>query len=413
MPSPRKKFTRYTKGRNQQVIIPKPLALDTSDATLKAFIANAAAGTIGIYDDSNNVISGAITSGQTFSVVLKMSDGSIRKTTPLKWSNVTASKKLYTAPVKAQSYLGWNKTTGAMNLLAVPAAGKFYEIAVIETTEGNQPFPTWNYEYVALPGDAEIDVIEGLVALINNTSNLIYKQNAPIVTAKVKAVATYSNYTTTGTYTVTNGSTLVALTATGTDPAVGDYISFEPAATPSNTVGDVYKVTAVVAGTSFTLNRPYSGATQTFIAAEASGTRVKKVATITATGIEFNGINNQENFKIVARQELKYALITNLAAYTYGVGLSEQIYELELEGNTFAGNTAGNTVYGNEGFGNPDRFGYLNGDAETYDTFMLIGNQTVTLTAMPGNPSLPIHIIIAVPKSAGGLTASLQTSFGV
>lgn len=413
----RNKFARTLKGKNQQVIVGKPIAI-TTDASLALFLANAPTGEIGVYDGTDALHTNAITATEEFYVAVKKSDGSIKRSTILKWSDVVATRKTYVAPVKAVGSIGWSGTGGSLNLASAPAAGKNYELAIIETTVGHQPYPTWNYEYTAKVGDVEMDVIQALVKTINDFNSLQYKSNAPLVTAKAKASATYGNYALTGTtptLTVTFGSTAVTLGG-GTpaaDVAVGDFISFDAAATPTAAVGDIYKVVAISAGVGFTLNRPYQGATQTFTEAEAEGTRVKKVTVIVATGIVLTAIDIQNTFNVVVRQELVNATIANLSAFTYGNGTSEQITELELEGNTFDGNTAANTQFGNEAFGDPDRFAKDNGEAETYDMFHLRAKQDSTLVSAPAQGKMPLEIILAVPKSAGGLTASLNTLFGL
>ena len=101
-----------------------------------------------------------------------------------------------------------------------------------------------------------------------------------------------------------------------------------------------------------------------------------------------------------------------MSAYTYGNGTPEQIQELELEGNTFDGNTAGNTQYGNEKYGNPDTFARSNGDTETYDSFNIFASQLATLVSPPAQGRIPMELVLAVPKSAGGLSAALNTLFG-
>ncbi len=406
---PIKRFTRYTKGRNQQVVVPKAVAV-SADATLALFIANAAVGAIGVYDGNDALHTNLITANETFYIVQKRSDGSIRRTTPMLWSETVVTRKAYVAPVKAVGSLGYSGTGGALNLPASVAIGKRYEIAIIETTEGNLPYPTWNFEYAAISGDNEYSVLSGLAKQVNDLNHIVYRSNAPLVTAKVKVDGTYANYTTTGTYTVTNKSAVVALTLAATDPAVGDLISFDAAAAPTDAIGDVYKVIAVVAGVSFTLDRPYAGATQTFIAAEASGTRVKKVTAYVNGGLEFTAINEDEHFRIIARQDLVYATIQNMTAYTKGNGTSDRTAELELEGNTFAGNTAGNTRFGNEAYGNPDKF--VTSSTETYDTFNIVAKKELVLTGDTTSGKYPTYAVIAAPKSAGAISASLNLLFG-
>lgn len=407
-----KKFTKYTKGRNQQVIVPKAIAI-TTDATLALFLSLAPTGEIGVYDGVDALHTESIDPGESFYIIQKRSDGSIRKTNLVAWNDVTVRRKAYVAPVKCVGSLGWAGTAGALNLAAAVASGKLYELAILETTEGNQPFPTWNYEYQAKPGDVELDVLGGLAKMINDSANIIYKSNAPLVTAEVKADATYTTFYAIGaggTLTVTNGSTSV-VTAVGTiNFVIGDFVAFAPSGPPSDSVGSIYKIVGNPDANTWTLNRAYTGATQTFVEAEAEGTRVIKPTAIVTTGLVLTAINNEESFRIVARQELVYASIVNQSAYARGNGTSDRIAELELEGNAFAGNTAGNTIYGNEGYGNPDKFVT---DGETYDTFNIEANVTVKTAGSPnGWGKQLMSIVIAAPKSAGGLSAALNTLFG-
>lgn len=404
------RFTRYTKGKNQQGVVSKATAVSTQ-ATLALFIANATAGQIGVYDGNGALLNSLIPATTSFTIVQMRSNGQIRRTTTQLMGNVTATRKAYLAPVRCTGSIGWSATglAGALNLPTI-AAGQIFELAIIETTEGNQPFPTWNFEYKAITGDTELSILSQLAKLINDPTSIQYRNNKRLVSVKVKANATYGNYTTTGTYTVTNGSTTVALTTTGaTDPVVGDFISFEPAATPTNAVGDIYKVTAISAGVSFTLDRAYQGATQTFIAAEASGTRVKKVTTPLATGLQFTSLEDDAHFRLVARQNLNAATIFNLETFVRGNGTSLMIGEFEKEINTYAGLTAGNTIFGNQAFGVEDLWVT---SGETYDTIHLTVNQFVQQVASGTTDRANLVITIACPISAGGVTASLNTLFG-
>src|SRR6185369_11331503 len=98
----------------------------------------------------------AITSGEYYTIVQMRSNGQIRRTTTQLWSNTTATRKDYLAPVKCVGSIGWSGTqlAGSLNAPTI-AAGQVFELAIIETTEGNQPFPTWNFEYKAITGDTE------------------------------------------------------------------------------------------------------------------------------------------------------------------------------------------------------------------------------------------------------------------
>lgn len=408
------KFTRYTKGANEQIIVAKALAI-TVQASYAAFVAGAALGEIGVfYGDTNLLVNIALVAGKTYFIAQKRTNGTYRS--PIyTFTGSTFLRTAYVAPVRCTGSLGWNGVSGAMNLIAAPAVTKQYEFGLIETTEGNDPFPSWNYNYTAKPGDVEMDVVQGLVTLVNNLTNPIYKTNTPLVSAKAKAVATLGNYTMTGTtptITFTNGNDTAILggTTPTIDMAVGDFFSIDAAATPTNAIGDVYKVKGVVAGVSVQLTRPYQGATQTFVQAEAQGTRIKKATAITATGIVFTDLNDNEHFRITARSEFLYADINNLLTFTRGNGTYLQIQELEAEGLLMQGNTARNTQFGDAAFGAPDTF--VVSPAETYDLFNFNCTMAANLSNSFESGTHKATVMLAAPKSAGGLSASLNTIFG-
>jgi hypothetical protein len=406
------KFSRTTKGQKLQVFVATPINI-TDDSTYDAFVANAPLGEVGVFDASGNKHTDAITSAESFFVAQKVTGG-IKRTSLYKFTDAVCRKKTYLAPVKCKYFLGWDGSGYGLNLEAAPSNGKVYEFAVLETTNAFDPLPNFNYNYTAKPGDVEMDVVQALVAQVNNYDALMYKSNSPLVNAKAKASATYGNYALTGTtptLTVTNGSTAVVLGG-GTpaiDAAVGDFISFDAAAAPTASVGDIYKIVATSA-TGFTLNRPYQGATQTFTEAEAEGTRVKKVTAILKTGLEITAINNDESFKLAVREELEWADI-NFSAYTIGNGSPDQMKELEWEGQVIAGDTAKNSEFA-VNYGQQDNFATSNGTSETYDQVSVDLNPDSGLVG-PTQGRTRTSIIFALPKSAGTVAASIATYFGV
>jgi len=93
-----KKFSRTTKGLNAEVYVGKNIA-ETAQTTYDAFVANAAAGEIGIFNnDTKAKITAAIPVGVTFFIAQKQSTGT-KKSMPIKMSTVSAAKNLYVAPV--------------------------------------------------------------------------------------------------------------------------------------------------------------------------------------------------------------------------------------------------------------------------------------------------------------------------
>lgn len=411
----RKKFTRTTFGRGAQKFVTVPFALSTQ-ATEILFVANETqVGRIGIYDQAGAVRSLVLAATDSFKILQERSSGNIKRSTELLRSNCTITRRSYVAPVLCTGSIGWSGATGDLNI-ATPVVGNTYEVGILETTEGNQPFPAWNYEYQTKSGDAPQDIVQGLARSVNDVSNLIYKQNDRLVRATCKAQGTYGNLALGGTaptLTVTAGSAIVTFggTTPTLDAAVGDFISISNTAAPTNLIGDVYKVVAISA-TNITLGRVFTGTTQVFTQAEAQGTRVNRVTTITRSGIVFNALGIEEHFRILARQLLINSDILNLTTYVKGNGTTEQVQELEMEGLIYDGNTASNTQYGDPAFGNPDRFSFTNAVTETYDIFTIVATQRSQFTSAMVVDMLPLQIILAVPRSSGGITAALNTIFG-
>jgi len=408
----RKKFARKTQGVNQQVIVAKAINI-TTDTTLADFIANAPLGEVGVYDGNGALHTDLIGATEEFFFVIKTTEGIKRSNTYLK-SETVARKKAYVAPVKQVAAIGWTGSGGALNNATI-AAGQIFSFKVIETTEGYDPYPQWLYEETAKSTDATMDVIQRLAKKVNDDNAIEHKLNRRLVNAIVKADATYGNYAMTGTtptVTVTNGSTAVTLggTTPTIDVAVGDYISFDAAAAPTDSVGDIYKVTAISAGVGFTLNRPYQGVTQTFTEAEAEGTRVKKVTSIVQIGLRLTAIDTDTHFRLAVQEELINADIDNaVTAFVRGNGTYDQVAALEKEGNTFAGETTQNAAF-KEKFGTQDLFAV---DGETYDI--------ITFQALSGEKGIApeaVHyerkqITVAVAKSSGNVDSTLDTLFGL
>lgn len=61
--------------------------------------------------------------------------------------------------------------------------GNVYNLAILETTPGYQPYPTWSYQYVAVAGDTEDVVMTKLAAKFNSTTSVDNRDRDLIVTA--------------------------------------------------------------------------------------------------------------------------------------------------------------------------------------------------------------------------------------
>lgn len=416
-----KRSSRTLKGLNQQIFVSKPIDY-TTDADIAAFLANAPLGEIGLYDANGARHTDAITANEFVQVIQRVTNDNgtsgftLRKSTLVKWSDIIASHKAYVAPVKQNWFLGWTGALGGLNLTATPAINKTYEFEVIETTEGSEPFPRFNFQYTAKSTDTvEIDILLGLAKSINNARNITYTSMNRLVKVEVLSNGTYGNYavSTAGTLTFTLGSTAVVLGGSSPtiDAAVGDYIAIDPAATPDATNSNRYKVIAISAGVGFTIDRPFEGATVVLTEAQAEGTRLKKVTVITKTGLKVISLEDNTTFRLAVREELEGADIT-FGSGTSGNGSSIQTRELELEGQTFQGETTKADKFAAD-FGHQDDFVVSNGASETYDNYHL--NYSVAGNFIgPTSLSQKGTIRIAVAKSGGNnMIATLNTLLGV
>lgn len=417
-----RKWSRTTKGQNQQVFVSKPINYSTQ-ATYAAFQANAAVGEIGLFDATtpNPVLIpvSLLAAGAKFFIAQKQTVGIKRSPTYINGSGfeVTPRKVLYTAPVNQQSAIGWNGSGGAFNNPTIVPGTSNYEFAVLEMTEGNDPYPVWNYNYTPKASDSVVEITGQLAKLVNDTTNPVYKNNLPVVTAQSRTngtiTAPYTMTGTTPTLTFTLGSNIALMG--GTTPAlvgatIGDYlIFFAGTGVPDNTNNDTYKLMVHTAGVSIQLDRPWGNPTAIITGANVP-TFIKKTASVTAIGLILNAINNNETFRLAVRGDLVGADRFEPVSYTRGSGTYAEIAELEAEGFLMQGQTARNTVFGDAAFGPPDIFAL---STDTYDYFYFDVLRRVTLTNSFNEGVNRAQLVIAAARSAGNLKAQLQTIFGV
>lgn len=418
-----KKWSRTTKGLNAQIFVSKPINYSTQ-ATYAAFQANAAVGEIGLFDNTspNPVLIpvSLLAAGSSFFIAQKQTVGIKKTPVYIMTTEVTPRKILYTAPINQVSAIGWNGAGGALNNpTIVPGyGGSNYEFAILEMTEGNDPYPNWNYNYTPKSGDTATDALQQLAEFVNDTTNPVYKNNLPLVTAGVRTNGSVTSFTLTAANTLnfTLGSPIATISAAGTfSGAVGDFIITPlggAAVVPGNTNNNTYKIIATVATVSITLDRPWSEPTIAMTQAQVQGAAsgLNKTATITANGLILTAINANETFRMAVRGDLVNADRFDLLSYTRGSGTYDEIVQLEQEATTFAGNTAKNTVFGDAAFGNPDQFAL---STDTYDYFYFDVRRLVTLTNVISEGTNRSQLLIAAARSAGNLKAQLQTIFGI
>lgn len=169
-------FWKSLVGQNTQVLIAKAVAY-TDDATLEDFVANAAEGELGFFKQSDHTVlaGNAAADPNTEIYVAVKRDGQVEKSIPFKLGELAVSKTAYEAPQK-------QSTTVVVSALTV-AKGDIFEVMILETTPGNQPFPTYAYQVVAVTGETVDTAMAKLVTAINDTASKANKDRDLIVTA--------------------------------------------------------------------------------------------------------------------------------------------------------------------------------------------------------------------------------------
>ena len=112
----------------------------------------------------------------------------VKKTPVYKFEDISDKRReAFCLPEFQVSHIGFNGVDGALEDV-VPAVlpGDVFAVSVMETTEGYQPYPTWNWEYTAKAGDDLLAVVTALVDDINTLTPRVDEDNPPVVNAFVE-----------------------------------------------------------------------------------------------------------------------------------------------------------------------------------------------------------------------------------
>ncbi|NCX56471.1 MAG: hypothetical protein EBW87_04645, partial [Burkholderiaceae bacterium] len=368
-------------------------------------------GAIGFYTESGTLIPAAGTGMSTatrFFIAQGTSTGCL--TTPLLDRRGIKSTLIqdYTAPVLQVSYVGFNGTSGSLQN-STTVKNDTASIKIIETTLGRQVFPKQTFTAVLAASATPYDIAAGLATVLNSTN--FSGSTTKFAQAEVVTDGSLANYTMTGTtptVTFTNGSKVVTLggTTPTIDVAVGDIIKFNAGATPTNANGIAYKVTAVSAGVSFTLDRAFGGSTQTLTQAEAQGTRLKKTTSITAGGVRLTANDVGKHFRLAVSGVIEKADITYSVPFNPGSGRAAQVLQMEKDFSSYS--------YGNWNKVGPYAvFGantlYTDSTA-TYDLFDIKTTRiSPDKSGMDSNIGAVITTVVAIHASATGANSALDT----
>ena len=342
----------------RQIIIGKtPVALGATDLTSAAF--KAAEGEIGVFTKEGvrvNTANGNIAASMQF--VIAVSRGASKAplvSDLIDGSKVTVANAVQNAVATEQSLaVGYNGTSGLIADVAT-YAGELYKVTVLVhqflSGTDSEHLKAGYYQSQLTDGQAEVALgIAG--SLIKNFSREVSNSNGdkPV---KAKAVCNAAGALVIGaaTATISKGSTQLSTNAVITGAVVGDYIRLSETAGGIGLASPVFKILSI-AGSVYTLDREYQGATMSglavaanvFLITAAAGAAGNWGVVLTGTPLPFN------------RSKKRYAKCR------FDVSLSE----------SFGSTAAANTANASEGEGTPEAVAqlekFLNGfRAESYE----------------------------------------------
>lgn len=400
---------RYSKnlaGQKGFVFVGPSSVEYTDDTTYSAFIDNAAEGEIGIFLEAGTAKTTALAAGEKFFIAQKR-DGEIFKTPVIPFNDIYAKRKTaYSAPARKVMTVGYNGTAGDVSISFTGASSTSpleFGLSVRETTPGNQPFPVQEGRVLVTSATAdEYTVIAQIVSILNAAVD--YERTEPDRFVKAEIISNGALTELTQNLTVRNGSPFITAAASITI-ATGTLVSIR---------GTIYKVAVGGTGTSFTLDRPYQGATETI----AVGSTVDQAATMAYTsgttllGIKLTGLYDETHFTVTVETGLSNAPVATATEWALGAGSGLSIVELEKEARFFHGiGSVVNAEFAAD-YGLPTLFG---SSSVTYDQYFIdtIPSVTPSAAAPLARTQQIQKIIIAVPSSGTTPSNELTTILGL
>lgn len=362
---------------------------------------------------SEIVIPASSAAGSFESIRLVESQGGILVYSPkIKVSNIVhAGVKAYTAPVEQVYVLGFDGTSGNLD---VTQSNEFIMNIVYDYDDmmwSEQKLRNaYNY-YSTSP------TLQGLATSMVTQINLKEKMSTlngvgAVVSATMLTNGTATAMDSSATLAVVNGSTTItASAAQTTDWAVGTLVRIGGATATS----PVYVITAVTSSTVATINTPYQGATNAAIAA-------RTITVPTSFGIKVTGLALTWVKDFFKYNKVKFHFeVKGFGASTYnklcaicaesskGVGSGYEVAEYE----SFAA--------GNEGALNRTMIPFPTGrtyavSTTTYDTIAIESNDTENYSPIVGTTAMRELALVFIPVSAAirtKLKSQLDTLLGV
>lgn len=257
---------------------------------------------------------------------------------------VALKANAYIAPTKSVSFLGYDGSTGLLNL---PTIVNGDSAAVGVKTRMGSVNPIFQDFFVADTGtlvssDNGYTILADIANQLNGEPTIVRHVKAEIVSNGTKTtVAIGTQITGTGAASTqkgsaTNGSktvTMTATTLTATSITTGDFLEIG---------GILYKVASVPSVGSniatITLDRAYEGTTFALVRLDDATQGMKTVATITQYGLKITGYVAGHDIIVSRSGILQYATLSTesttvpIVKASYGMGTYSQIVDMENQG---------------------------------------------------------------------------------
>lgn len=401
-------YSKNLQGENSKLFV-SPQVEYTADASIRAFMAGASEGEIGVYLADGTLQTGALSAGDVFKIV-QMRDGFVNATPLIKFDEIQRSVYLdYVAPVRQISHIGYAETgsddlsfnfTGASVTNALTAG-----ISVRDTSPGNQPFPVQEgYATITSTTQDEYSTLAEIVSDLNGDFDYERTQPDRFVKAEITSNGAFTEWT--EDVTVVNGSTVLTFAA-AQDAQTGTYIDVR---------GAVYKVASGSAtATSVVLDRPYQGVSETIDVSATTNLAGSKAYTsgTTKLGVRLTSLFDESHFKVVGVDNLYLSPVTYTTAWKLGTGSYANISEWEnRQAAIFDGvGSTVNAAFASD-YGQPTKFAV---STLLYDLLILEIVPVIEPSAVPTQykQSQLEKVIIAIPNSGTTPEAELKTVFGL
>jgi len=326
----------------RQIIIGKaPVALGATDLTSAAF--RAATGEIGIFSkEGTRIVAGTATVGREYVIaVSRGADKAPLVSDLIDGSKVTfATSTLGEAATEQSTAIGYNGTSGLIADVAT-YAGELYKVSILVhqfmSGTDSEHLKAGYYQSQLTDGQAEIAL--GIRSSVNKNFNREVSNSdgdKPIVAKALCSDAGVVTAASTGTLTITKGSTLVGASGAGiaTQLPVGAYVRFGTAQTDA-----VYKVVAVdQANNSLTVDSEVLEASATLTAGNAEtisaalGAAANWGVVLDGKSLPFSRSKKRYakcRFDVSLSESFGSTTASNTANAFEGVGTFEAVSELE------------------------------------------------------------------------------------